>query len=76
MKAYWGSGAIAPHNLNLGTRWRCAVSFTLQPLYLQGSGPRCRLERRLGRPHSRSGRGGATFPATAGNQTPVIQPRA
>jgi hypothetical protein len=22
MKAYWGSGGIAPHILDLGTRWR------------------------------------------------------
>jgi hypothetical protein len=22
MKAYWGSGGIAPHLLDLGTRWR------------------------------------------------------
>jgi hypothetical protein len=26
-KAYWGSGAIAPCILDLGTRWRCMVSF-------------------------------------------------
>jgi hypothetical protein len=29
---YWGSGGIAPL-IDLGTRWRCVVSFTPQPLY-------------------------------------------
>jgi hypothetical protein len=28
MKAYWGSGGIAPRILDLGTRWRWVVSFT------------------------------------------------
>jgi hypothetical protein len=28
MKAYWGSGNIAPRILDLGTRWRWVVSFT------------------------------------------------
>jgi hypothetical protein len=29
----------APPNLNLGSRWRCAVSFMPQPLYSQGKCP-------------------------------------
>jgi hypothetical protein len=29
MKAYWGSGGIAPRILDLGTRWSCVVRFTL-----------------------------------------------
>jgi len=33
MKAYWGSGGRAPHILDLGTRWRRVVSFTLRLLY-------------------------------------------
>jgi hypothetical protein len=33
MKAYWGSGSIAPHILDLGTSWRHVVSFMPQPLY-------------------------------------------
>jgi len=33
MKAYWGSGWIAPRILSLGTRWRWVVSFTLRSLY-------------------------------------------
>jgi hypothetical protein len=44
VKAYWGSGCIAPRILGLDTRWRRAVSFTHRPLYPQGK--------------SRSGRGG------------------
>jgi len=27
MKMYWESGGIAPHILNLNTRWRWVVSF-------------------------------------------------
>jgi len=34
------------------------VSVTLRPLYLQGNGPWYPLDRRLGGPQSRSGRGG------------------
>jgi hypothetical protein len=37
MKKYWGSGGTALRILNLGTKWRWAVSFTPRPLY-----PRCR----------------------------------
>jgi hypothetical protein len=33
MKKYWGSGGIASHVLDLGTRWRWVVSFTPRPLY-------------------------------------------
>jgi len=33
MKTYWGSGGIAPHILNLGTRWGCLVSYTPWPFY-------------------------------------------
>jgi hypothetical protein len=29
----WGSGSIGPLILNLGTRWKWVVSFTLRPLY-------------------------------------------
>jgi hypothetical protein len=58
MKVYWGSGSIAPHVLDLGTRWRWVVSFTSRPLYPQGKNPWYPLNRRLGGPQSRSGRGG------------------
>jgi hypothetical protein len=39
-KTYWKSGGIAPHILDLGTRWRWVVSFTFRPLYPQGKNPR------------------------------------
>jgi hypothetical protein len=58
MKTYWESGDIAPRILDIGTRWRLVVSFTLRPLYPQGKSSRCPLDRRLGEPQSRSGRGG------------------
>jgi hypothetical protein len=51
MKAYWGSGGIAPRILDLGTGWRCVVNFTPRPLYPQGRSPRYPLDRRLGEPH-------------------------
>jgi hypothetical protein len=35
MKAYWGSGGIAPRIFVLGARWRKVVSFTARPLYPQ-----------------------------------------
>jgi len=39
MKVYCGSGGVVPHILYLGTRWRCLVSFTPQPLYPQEKRP-------------------------------------
>jgi hypothetical protein len=39
MKAYWGSGGIAPRILDLGTRWRRVVRFTPLPLYPRGRAP-------------------------------------
>jgi hypothetical protein len=38
MKRWW-SGGTAPGILNLGTRWRCVVSFTARPLYPGGKSP-------------------------------------
>jgi hypothetical protein len=35
MKTYWGSGGKASRILNLATRWRRVVSFTLRLLYLR-----------------------------------------
>jgi hypothetical protein len=58
MKAYWGSGGIAPRTFDFGTRWRWVVSFTPRPLYPQGKTFLYPLDRRLGGPQSRSGRGG------------------
>jgi hypothetical protein len=49
------------------------VSFMHQSFHAQGRIPQCRLDKR---PQSRSGRGGEdkTIPASAGKQTPVMQP--
>jgi hypothetical protein len=58
MKAYWGSGGRVPCNPDLGTRWTWVVSFTLLSLYPQRKSPWYPLDRRLGGPQSRSGRGG------------------
>jgi len=57
MKAYWENGGIALRILDLGTRWRWLVSFKLRPLYPQGKNPWSTLDRRLGGPQRRSGRG-------------------
>jgi hypothetical protein len=48
MKAYWGSGGIAPHIPDLGIRWLCVVSFTPRPLYPWGKIPWYPLDRKLG----------------------------
>jgi hypothetical protein len=58
MKAYWGSGGIAPCILHLGTRWRWVVSFTPRPLYPQGKNPLYPLDKTLGEPKNSSGHGG------------------
>jgi hypothetical protein len=39
MKTYWENGGIDPHILDLGTRWRWVVSFTLRPLYPRERAP-------------------------------------
>jgi hypothetical protein len=69
MKTFWGSGSIAPRILfsDLGTR-----SFTPRPLYPQGKSSWYPVDRRLGGPQSRSGRGGEEkkFPAP---RTPIVQ---
>jgi hypothetical protein len=56
--AYWGSGGTAPPILDLSTRWMCLVSFTPPPLYPKVKSPWYPLDRRLGGPQRRSGRGG------------------
>jgi hypothetical protein len=58
MKTYWGSGGIAPHILNLGIRWRSVISSMPRPLYIWGRSFLYPLDRGLGGPQSRSGRGG------------------
>jgi hypothetical protein len=52
MKAYWRSGGIDPHILDLGTRWRLVVSFMPPPLYCQGKSLWYLLDRRLGEPQN------------------------
>jgi hypothetical protein len=78
MKAYWETGGIAPHILELGTRWRWVVNFTPRPLYLQGKSPWYPLDRRLGGPQSRSGRGGEAKNSQPlpGLESSIIQPAA
>jgi hypothetical protein len=77
MKAYWGSGGIAPH-IDLGTRWRWVVSYTPWPLYPQGKSPWYPFDRRLGGPQSRSGRSGEEKnyqpPPESNPRTPIVQP--
>jgi len=51
VKEYSESRSIDPRILDLGTRWRCVVSFTYRPLYPQGKSPWHQLDRRLGAPH-------------------------
>jgi hypothetical protein len=75
MKTYCGSGSTAPRILDLGTRWRWVVSFTHRSLYLQGKSPWYPLDRRLGGPQSRSGRGGEekNSQCSPGLEPPLIQ---
>jgi hypothetical protein len=58
IKTYLGSVGIAPRILNIGTRWRRVVSFMPHQLYLGGKSPHYPLDRKVGGPQSRSGRGG------------------
>jgi hypothetical protein len=58
MKAYWGVEVQLHPFFDLGNRWRWLMSFTPRPLYPQGKSPWYPLDKRLGGPQSRSGRGG------------------
>jgi hypothetical protein len=58
MKAYWGVKVYLHAFFDLGIRWRWVVSFNPRPLKPQGKSPWYPLDRRLGGPHSRSGRDG------------------
>jgi hypothetical protein len=77
MKAYWGSGGIAPRILDLGTRWSWVVSFTPRSLYPQGKRPWYPLGRSLDGHQSRFGCGGKEkkSPAHARTRTSDIQSR-
>jgi hypothetical protein len=76
MEVYWGNGSIYPPFLDLGIRWRSVVSFTPRPLYPQRKSPWYLLDRRLGRPQSRSGLGGEekNSQPLPGLERPIIQP--
>jgi hypothetical protein len=76
MKAYWGSGGIAPCILDLGTRWRLVVSFTSRPLYPQWKSPCYPLDRKLDGFQNRSGHGGEekNSQALSGPEHPSILP--
>jgi hypothetical protein len=58
MKTYGESEGICPRIIGLDTKWRCAVSFKLRPLYPHGKSPQHPLDRKLGEPMSRYGHGG------------------
>jgi len=75
MKAYWETGDIAPHILDLGTRWMWVVSFTHRLLYPQGKSPWFPLDRRLGGEQNRSGHGGLdkNSQPLPGHKPPIIQ---
>jgi hypothetical protein len=60
MKAYLGVFVIAPHFLDLVTKWRRVGRLTPRPLYPQGKSPWYSLDRRLG------GGGGTQIPSGGG----------
>jgi hypothetical protein len=68
----WVSRGIAPRILNLGTRWRWVVSFKPRPIYPPGNSTKYPLDRRVGRPENRSGRGGEEKKSLT---LPGIEPR-
>jgi hypothetical protein len=65
---YGGIRGIAPRILNRDTKWRRVVTFTPRPLCPQG--------KRLGGPHSRSGRGGEEKNShpLLGIEPPIVKP--
>jgi hypothetical protein len=71
-----GRGGIVPRVLDLGTKWRWVISFTVQPLYPEGKSFWCPLNRRLGGLQTRSGRGGEekNSQPLPGLEPPIIQP--
>jgi len=76
MKAYWGSGGIAPLILASvldGGEW--SASRPWAP-YTHGKSPWYPLERRMGGPESRSGQGGQekNFQPLPVLEPPIIQP--
>jgi hypothetical protein len=76
MKAYWGSGSIAPLVLHLGTKLLSVVSFTPRSLYSQGKSPWYKMDRRLDGLQNRSGCGGEekNSQPLLGLEPQIIQP--
>jgi hypothetical protein len=75
MKTYWESGGIAPRILDLGTRGRLVVSFTLLPLYPRERDPDThRIGGWVG-PQNRSEHGGEekNFQPFPGLEPPINQ---
>jgi hypothetical protein len=77
MKAHWGSGGIAPHLLDLGTRWRWVGQLHDLAALPPGRSPWYPLDR-LGGTQSRCGRGGEkkNSQPPPGIEPPIIQPTA
>jgi hypothetical protein len=70
-----GSGGIAPHILNLGTRWKKLVSFTNRSLYPGGTDPITHWVRGSVGPKTGVNLAGKrNITAPAGNQIPAVQP--
>jgi hypothetical protein len=65
-----GSRGVTPRILDLYTRWRFVVCFTLWHLYSQGKSPCYPLDRRLGGEHSGEKRNSQPLP---GLEPPIIQ---
>jgi hypothetical protein len=76
MEAYWGSGGVTLRILDLVTRWRWVVSFTIRLLYPQGKSTWYPLDRRMGGSQSRSGCGGEekNSQPLPGLEPPIFQP--
>jgi hypothetical protein len=76
MKAYCGSGGIAPHIIDLSTKWWWVVWFMPQLIYPQRKSPCYPLHRKLGGTQSWSGCGGEgknSYPLPE-LKPPIIQP--
>jgi hypothetical protein len=75
MKVYWGSGGIATHVRDLGTRRKWVFSFRPRPLYSHENSPWFTMDRGLGGLQSRSGRGGEEkySQLLPGIKPPIIQ---
>ena len=55
MKANGGGRSIPPLILNVSTKWRSVLNFTLQPLYPRRKNPQYSLNGKVGGPQKWSG---------------------